>query len=151
MPAPPLDTAAVLELDGYLKPDINNIEHRYNEYRKWKDTIDEHEGGYESFTKGYLKFGLNVGKNGEVEYREWAPNATEAYLIGDFSNSSSRRSRGFLPSNNPIDNWNRTSHPMKKDNWGVWEITVPPTPEGVCAIPHDSKLKVCTSILFVIE
>lgn len=31
---------------------------------------------------------------------------------------------------------------MKKDSFGVWEITIPPTSTGVCAIPHDSKLKV---------
>ena len=40
------------------------------------------------------------------------------------------------------DEWNRTSHPMKKDSFGVWEITVPPKSPGVCAIPHDSKIKV---------
>ena len=85
MPSPPLDTDAVLKLDGYLKEDIPNIVHRYDAYRKWKDIIDGHEGGYANFTMGYLKFGLNVGENGEVIYREWAPNAAEAYLIGDFS------------------------------------------------------------------
>jgi 1,4-alpha-glucan branching enzyme len=31
---------------------------------------------------------------------------------------------------------------MKKDNYGVWEITVQPFDSGVCAIPHDSKVKV---------
>lgn len=40
-----------------------------------------------------------------------------------------------------VDNWNRISHPMVKDSFGVWSITVPPK-DGKCAIPHDSKLKV---------
>ena len=31
---------------------------------------------------------------------------------------------------------------MKKDQYGVWEITLPPKSPGVCAIPHDSMLKV---------
>jgi hypothetical protein len=31
---------------------------------------------------------------------------------------------------------------MKKDSFGVWEITIPPISHGVCAIPHDSKIKV---------
>lgn len=31
---------------------------------------------------------------------------------------------------------------MKKDEFGVWEITIPPKAPGVCAIPHDSKIKV---------
>jgi 1,4-alpha-glucan branching enzyme len=82
---PPLDTDAVLELDGYLKPDIPNIARRYDLFRKWKDTINVTEGGYDSFTKGYEKFGLNANPDGSVTYREWAPNAIEAVLIGEFS------------------------------------------------------------------
>lgn len=31
---------------------------------------------------------------------------------------------------------------MVKDSFGVWEITIPPKEPGVCAIPHDSKIKV---------
>jgi len=85
MPTSPLDTEAVLALDGYLQPDIPAIEHRYDMYRNWKDIIEQNEGGYEKFTKGYDKFGLNVQKDGAVVYREWAPNAMDAYLIGDFS------------------------------------------------------------------
>ncbi|THV08317.1 glycoside hydrolase [Dendrothele bispora CBS 962.96] len=124
MPTEPLDPKVILDIDGYLEPDIPNITRRHDLFRKWKDTIEQHEGGYDNFTKGYLKFGLNVSSDGEVVYREWAPNAQEAYLIGDFNE------------------WNRSSHPMKKDNFGVWEITVPPKSPGVCAIPHDSKIKI---------
>jgi hypothetical protein len=35
--------------------------------------------------QGYEKFGLNVDEKGDITYREWAPGANEAYLIGDFS------------------------------------------------------------------
>jgi 1,4-alpha-glucan branching enzyme len=31
---------------------------------------------------------------------------------------------------------------MKRDQYGVWEIVIPPIKPGVCAIPHDSKLKI---------
>ncbi|KAF8195617.1 glycoside hydrolase family 13 protein [Mycena galopus ATCC 62051] len=85
MPTEALDPKIVLKLDGYLEPNIPAIVHRHNVFRKWKETIEQHEGGYDNFTKGYLKFGLNIGSNGEVVYREWAPNAKEAYLIGDFN------------------------------------------------------------------
>ncbi|KAF8076638.1 glycoside hydrolase family 13 protein [Lyophyllum atratum] len=124
MPTAPLHPKVVTQQDGYLEPNAPAIVQRYEVFRKWKNTIEQHEGGYDSFTKGYLKFGFNVGKNGQVVYREWAPNATEANLIGDFNE------------------WSRTSHPMKKDNFGVWEITIPPTSSGACAIPHDSKIKI---------
>ena len=30
---------------------------------------------------------------------------------------------------------------MNKGNYGVWEVTIPPNPDGTCAIPHDSKIK----------
>lgn len=31
---------------------------------------------------------------------------------------------------------------MTKNEFGVWECYVPPTAPGVCAIPHDSMLKI---------
>lgn len=31
---------------------------------------------------------------------------------------------------------------MIKDDFGVWSIVVPPVKPGICAIPHDSKIKV---------
>ncbi|KAK0453929.1 glycoside hydrolase family 13 protein [Armillaria borealis] len=124
MPEDRLSPETVVAIDGYLKPNADQIVKRHDLFRKVKDDIEQHEGGYDSFTKGYLKFGLNVGSNGEVIYREWAPNAREAFLIGDFND------------------WNRTSHPMKKNQFGVWEIAVPPSSPGICAIPHDSKIKI---------
>ncbi|KAK7060409.1 alpha-1,4-glucan branching enzyme [Paramarasmius palmivorus] len=124
MSTPALDPQVVLNIDGYLRPEIPGIIQRHNLFRKWKDIIKDHEGGYDQFSKGYLKFGFNVGEDGEVVYREWAPNAKEAYLIGEFND------------------WDRTSHPMTRDEFGSWEIKVPPKSPGVCAIPHDSKIKI---------
>jgi len=83
------DPQSVLKLDGYLEPFVPAIAHRNERFRKWKDTIDQYEGGYDNFTKGFEKMGFNVMESGEVVYREWAPNATEAHLIGDFSESHS--------------------------------------------------------------
>ena len=40
-----------------------------------------------------------------------------------------------------IDGWDRGSHPMKKNEFGVWEIVVP-AKNGQQAIPHNSKIKV---------
>ncbi|KAF5387839.1 hypothetical protein D9615_000605 [Tricholomella constricta] len=127
---PPSSAAGFLGSGGSLGPAEDEFRREIRALkglvlnRKWKDTIEQSEGGYDSFTKGYLKFGFNVAKDGQVVYREWAPNATEANLIGDFNE------------------WSRTSHPMKKDNYGVWEITILPTSPGVSAIPHDSKIKI---------
>ncbi|KAF8529085.1 glycoside hydrolase family 13 protein [Hysterangium stoloniferum] len=118
-----LDPNPILELDGYLKPFVPAIVHRYEKFLHWKASIFEHEGGYDAFSKGYLSFGLNAKPNGDIVYREWAPNAKEAYLIGDFND------------------WNRSLHPMKRNEFGVWEITLP-AKNGVPIIPHDSKVKI---------
>ena len=75
----------ILDIDPWLKDVVPAIEARYSVFQQWKDTIGRTENGYDNFSKGYLKFGLNVGKDGTIVYREWAPNATEASLIGEFS------------------------------------------------------------------
>ncbi len=79
---------AILDLDSWLEPFLPAIAHRYEAFTKWRDSIQQHEGGYDSFTKGFLKFGFNVNEDASITYREWAPNAIEAVLIGDFSSSS---------------------------------------------------------------
>jgi 1,4-alpha-glucan branching enzyme len=76
---------SVLELDSWLEPFLDAIENRHQLFKRWKDTIVNTEGGYDQFTKGYLKFGLNVRSDNSVVYREWAPNAISAALTGDFS------------------------------------------------------------------
>ncbi|KAG8898561.1 alpha-1,4-glucan branching enzyme [Tulasnella sp. 403] len=123
-----LDTAPILELDPWLKPFVPAIEARWELYTKWKATIDSTEGGYDAFSKGYEKFGIHAAEDGTITYREWAPNAVEAALIGDFNG------------------WDRKSHLMSKDQYGVWSITVPPKSPGEPAIPHDSKIKASPDI-----
>jgi hypothetical protein len=81
----PFDRQAILNLDPWLEPFIPSIENRYSIYQRWKDNIFSNEGGYDAFSRGFDRFGLNVDDNGQITYREWAPNAKEAVLIGDFS------------------------------------------------------------------
>ncbi|KAF2154612.1 glycoside hydrolase family 13 protein [Myriangium duriaei CBS 260.36] len=119
----PADGTGVIKLDPWLEPFKGSLQSRYSKAQKWITDINNSEGGLEKFSRGYEKFGFNVKSNGDIVYREWAPNAMEAYLIGDFNN------------------WNRNSHPMKKDNFGVWEITLP-AQRGQSAIAHDSKIKI---------
>ncbi|TKX27526.1 1,4-alpha-glucan-branching enzyme [Elsinoe australis] len=119
----PNDGTGVIQLDPYLEPFKGALQARYSKAQEWIKQIDATEGGLEKFSRGYEKFGFHVKSNGDVVYREWAPNAMEAFLIGDFNN------------------WDRNSHRMQKDNYGVWEITVPGN-NGQSAIPHDSKIKI---------
>ncbi len=56
MPEERLSPETVVAIDGYLKPNADQIVKRHDLFRKVKDDIELHEGGYDSFTKGYLKF-----------------------------------------------------------------------------------------------
>ncbi|KAI9763578.1 MAG: alpha-1,4-glucan branching enzyme [Candelina submexicana] len=119
----PADGTGVIQLDPWLSPFRDALRSRYSHAQKWIKTIDETEGGLEKFSRGREKFGFNVKENGEIVYREWAPNATQAFLIGDFND------------------WNRDANPMKKNDFGVFEIFLP-AQEGKPAIPHNTKVKI---------
>ncbi|KIW13779.1 1,4-alpha-glucan-branching enzyme [Exophiala spinifera] len=120
--APP-DGTGVIQLDPWLEPFKDALKHRFAKAQKWIKTINDTEGGLEKFSRGYEKMGFTFSPNGDITYREWAPNAEQAYLIGEFNN------------------WNRDSHPMKKNHYGVWELHLP-AKDGVPAIPHNTKLKI---------
>ena len=85
MAANTFNPKSVLELDPWLEPFLGAIDNRYQQFKRWKDIIANDERGYDEFTKGYLKFGLNVQPDNSIIYREWAPNAISAALTGDFS------------------------------------------------------------------
>ncbi|KAK2746215.1 alpha-1,4-glucan branching enzyme [Myotisia sp. PD_48] len=120
--APP-DGTGIIDLDPWLEPFRDALKSRYAHTMGWIQKIDEHEGGLEKFSKGYEKFGFQVKSNGDIIYQEWAPNATDAHLIGDFNE------------------WDRSATPMKKDAFGVWEVLIPGK-DGKPVIPHDSKVKI---------
>ncbi|GAA6041557.1 hypothetical protein JCM8097_004263 [Rhodosporidiobolus ruineniae] len=114
---------AVIQEDEYLEPFEGAIQARTDKYNQWLAQINEHEGGTAQFSQGYKSFGLHPQPNGDIKYREWAPGAESACLVGDFNG------------------WDRTKHPMKKNQYGVWEVVVPAV-GGKPAIPHNSKVKI---------
>jgi len=119
----PNDGTGVIKLDPWLSPFKDALKSRYSKAQQWIKTIDDTEGGLDKFSRGYETLGFNVKPNGDIVYREWAQSALRAYLIGDFNN------------------WNRDSHEMKKNQYGVFEITLPQQ-NGKPAIAHDSKIKI---------
>ena len=76
-----------MQLDPWLSPFRDALRSRYSRAQRWIKAIDDTEGGLDTFSKGNEKFGFVVHENGDIMYREWAPNALRAYLIGDFSES----------------------------------------------------------------
>ncbi|KAL6720245.1 alpha-1,4-glucan branching enzyme [Lecanora helva] len=81
----PADGTGVIQLDPWLSPFKDALRSRYSQAQKWIKTINDTEGGLEKFSRGTERFGFVIHENGDITYREWAPNAIRAYLIGDFS------------------------------------------------------------------
>ena len=71
--------------------------------------------------QGYKRFGINRS-DGATTYREWAPAAQAAWLIGDFND------------------WQGTE--LQRDEFGVWSVTLSDNADGSAAIPHKSRVKV---------
>lgn len=72
--------------DGYLEPFETAIQGRHG-HALWKISQLTKNGkqSLSDFANGYEYFGLHKTTRGWV-FREWAPNATAIYLIGDFNN-----------------------------------------------------------------
>ncbi|PHH65405.1 hypothetical protein CDD81_2509 [Ophiocordyceps australis] len=117
------DGTGVIQLDPWLSPFTDALKSRFSRAQHLLDNINSTEGGIDKFSKGGERFGFNVNNKNEIVYREWAPNAKEAFLVGDFNG------------------WDRDSHPMHKGTDGVFEITIPPKDDQP-AIPHNSKVKI---------
>ncbi|KAH0609579.1 uncharacterized protein H6S33_013065 [Morchella sextelata] len=123
----PADGTGVVELDPWLGPFKDDLRRRFTKADEWITKLNHHEGGLEKFSRGYENFGVNVLPNGDITYREWAPNAINASFVGEFNN------------------WDRNANRMVKNDFGVWE-TVVPAVNGQPAVPHNSKIKIALEI-----
>ena len=76
----------IVKNDSYLAPFEDAIRGRHD-HAQWKLAQLTHDGKQtlSDFSNGYQYYGLHKLPNGWV-FREWAPNATALYLVGDFSN-----------------------------------------------------------------
>ena len=94
--------------DPWLAPYETAIEGRYNYFlRKEKELTQNGKISLSDFASGYLYFGLHPAESGWF-FREWAPNATEIYLIGDFNG------------------WQeKPEYKLNSIGEGAWEINLP--------------------------
>ena len=93
----------IFEYNPQLKPYAGDIDLRMFLYRATKKRLIPHVETLNEFANGHEYYGIHRTKDGWV-YREWAPSAYQLYLEGDFNN------------------WNQTSHPLKKLDNGNWEL-----------------------------
>lgn len=76
----------ILRNDPWLEPYAEAITGRHEDViRKMEELTAETGGSLSQFANAYKYFGLHREKNGEWIFREYAPNATQIWLIGTFS------------------------------------------------------------------
>ena len=74
----------IIENDPWLTPYKDAIEGRHD-HALWRESqLTGGKVSLKDFASGYLYYGLQRTADGWT-FREWAPNATEIFLIGDFS------------------------------------------------------------------
>lgn len=128
----PENVRPAVELDPWLEPFAAVLSERRELADKWAGDIRGSLGAGREHTlaafarDGYQQFGLHAdARTKEIRYREWAPNAQRAFLVGDFNG------------------WNTESHELtQRDQYGVFSTTIAPLASGDFAIPHDSRIKV---------
>lgn len=116
----------LLTLDPWLAPYEYQLQQRQAHYERLRATIDQNGGLTGPISQGHHFFGFTRGEQdgmAGVWYREWAPGAHSLRLMGDFNG------------------WDRGSHPLTRDGWGVWSAFFPDT-EYADRLTHGNRVKV---------
>lgn len=93
----------VLELNPNLQPFESDIDLRMANYRDTKKRLLSTKKNLKDFANAHNFFGIHRMDGGWI-YREWAPNAYQLYLMGEFND------------------WNPTQYPLEKKENGIWEL-----------------------------
>jgi len=74
----------IYDNDKWLEPWKKVIDKRHKDFLDWKNSLADKKGSLSSKANNHLYYGLHRTSDGWV-FREYAPNATKIYLIGDFN------------------------------------------------------------------
>ncbi|MBR5073272.1 MAG: alpha amylase C-terminal domain-containing protein [Bacteroidales bacterium] len=97
----------IYDTDPYLMPFRTAIDVRHARILQTRDAMSS-GGSLSAGVNNHLFYGLHHTEDGGWVFREWAPNATRIYLVGDFNN------------------WHRTEgYALRPTGGGNWEITLP--------------------------
>ena len=47
----------------------------------WQGLFEKEKGSFREFSRSYETYGLFINKEGNLEYREWAPNAKALSIV----------------------------------------------------------------------
>ena len=108
----------IFDKDPYLMPYRGQIEKRYRELVIRKQELAGYGRRLTDAVNSHLYYGVHAEKK-EVVFREWAPNATAIYLIGDFNG------------------WRKDErYRLNSVGGGNWELRLP-----AAEVPHGSLFK----------
>jgi len=120
----PIKQLAIIQEDPWLSPYQQEIKERLGNFQRALKEIEEAEGSLLNFATAHQYYGIHFDdkKNGWT-YREWAPDAYQLFLTGDFNG------------------WDRNSHPLERNQHNDWEIFLP-FEIYYSTFTHGSKIKV---------
>ena len=97
----------IYDYDEWLLPYKDVIDRRHEMILETKERMSV-DGSLSKGMNNYLYYGLHRDDKGNWVFREWAPNATKIYIIGEFNN------------------WKRSDiYALKPIGGGNWEIVLP--------------------------
>ena len=97
----------IYDFDKWLLPYKDVIDRRHKMIMDTKEKFSV-DGSLSKGVNNHMFYGMHRTASGDWVFREWAPNATKIYLIGEFNN------------------WRRTeAYAMKPIGGGNWEIEIP--------------------------
>ncbi|MFI3296882.1 MAG: alpha amylase C-terminal domain-containing protein [bacterium] len=97
-----VDKLKIVAEDPFLEPYETALLGRHNyALTKEKELLGDAHDNLSSFASGYLYFGMHNVKRSWV-FREWAPNATAIYIIGEFNNWEKNEKYRLQPQENGI-------------------------------------------------
>jgi 1,4-alpha-glucan branching enzyme len=103
-----MSVPGIVTKDPWLSPYSEIISSREKKARLKEKELIASQRSISDFATGYLFFGMHKSASHWI-FREWAPNATALFMVGDFSEWKEK----------PEFQLHRTPH-------GVWEIQIPP-------------------------
>ena len=77
-----------------------------------------------NIARGYKEFGLNLQANGDIMFKEWAPEAKSLSIFGEFNE------------------WNRGEYKCEKNEYGCFSTTIKANADGTPRIKHNTKYKI---------
>ena len=97
----------IYDSDEWLLPYKDAIDKRHEMIAQTRDRLSV-DGSLAKAMNNHIYYGLHRNEKGSWIFREWAPNATKIYIIGEFNN------------------WKRTeAYALRPIGGGNWEIELP--------------------------